>query len=88
MAIAFLSGVVAMGFLLCGLFFLSFWRRTRDGLFAAFAMAFVLLAANQSLATLMELGRDETGWVWSLRVAAFLLIIVAIVRKNVSAPRE
>ena len=39
----FLSGAVAFGFFVCGLFFLRFWRRTRDELFMAFALAFGLL---------------------------------------------
>jgi len=40
----FVSGLIAMGFAVAGLFFLSFWRRTRDTLFVAFAVAFWLLA--------------------------------------------
>jgi hypothetical protein len=85
MAITFFAGVVAMGFLIASLFFFRFWLRTRDGLFATFAAAFMLLAANQALAEFIELGRDELGWVWLLRVAAFTLIIIAIVRKNIYA---
>ena len=42
----FLSGSVTFGFLLAALFFLRFWRRTRDGLFLAFATAFLLLAPH------------------------------------------
>ena len=82
MGTAFMSGLVTMGLLIAGLFFLRFWRRTGDGLFAAFAGAFVLLAVNQALAQLLELGREEAGWVWLLRLLAFLVIIVAIVNKN------
>jgi cobalamin synthase len=85
MVTTFFAGVVAMGFLIASLFFFRFWLRTRDGLFAAFAAAFALLAANQALAEFIELGRDELGWVWLLRVAAFTLIIIAIVRKNIYA---
>jgi len=77
------SGLITMGFLVAGLFFLRFWRRTGDSLFAVFATAFVLLALNQAVAGLRDLGRDEIGWVWLLRLAAFLLIIAAIVRKNI-----
>jgi hypothetical protein len=83
--IAFVSGLVTMGFLVAGMFFLRFWHRTRDGLFAAFAAAFALLAANQALAQIIDFGREELSWVWLLRVAAFLLIIVAIVGKNLKA---
>ena len=37
--IDFLSGAVTMGFVIAGLFFLRFWKRTREGLFIAFAFA-------------------------------------------------
>ncbi|MBV8537065.1 MAG: hypothetical protein JO128_15805 [Alphaproteobacteria bacterium] len=87
MELMFVSGVVTMGFLVAALFFLRFWRRTQDRLFAPFAGAFALLAINQALAYLVDLGREEVGWVWPLRIAAFLLIIAAIVGKNLDARR-
>jgi hypothetical protein len=83
MTFVFVSGLITMGFLVASLFFLRFWHRTRDALFAIFAAAFVLLALNQALAILLDLGREELGWVYLLRVAAFTLIILGIVRKNV-----
>jgi hypothetical protein len=85
----YIAGVVTMGYVLAGLFFLRFWRTTRDGLFAVFAVAFWLLALNQGLATLSGIPREELSWVYLLRLAAFTLIIVAVVRKNLrSAPRS
>jgi hypothetical protein len=48
-----------MEFLIAGLFFLRFWTRTRDFLFAAFAAAFWLLAANQALAVMIDVAREE-----------------------------
>ena len=83
----FIAGVIAMGFLTAGAFFLRFWRRTRDPLFMAFSAAFVLLAINQAIAALTTLGRDEIGWVWLLRLAAFCLIIAAVVWKNLGERR-
>ena len=80
--IAFWSGATAMGFLVAALFFLRFWRRTADGLFAAFAVAFVLMAANQATPVLLGLRSEEISGVYILRLAAFLLIILAILRKN------
>ena len=77
------SGAITMGYLVAGLFFLRFWFRTRDGLFAAFAAAFWLLALNQAVTALSGVPREELSWVYLLRVAAFSLIIVAVVRKNV-----
>lgn len=83
MALVFTSGVITAGFLVASLFFLRSWRRTQDSLFAIFSAAFVLLALNQALAILLDLGREELGWVYLLRIAAFMLIIIGIVRKNV-----
>ena len=81
----FFAGAIAMGFLICGLFFWSFWRRTRDSLFAWFAVAFWLLALGQSLLALTGIPVEERSWIYLLRLAAFLLIIFAILRKNLGA---
>jgi hypothetical protein len=79
----FLSGAIAMGFLVCAVFFLRFWARTKDGLFFAFALAFVLLALNSALTTLLGLPLEERSWIYLLRLAAFTLLIGAILGKNV-----
>jgi hypothetical protein len=78
----FVSGLVTMGYLVGGLFFLRFWARTRDGLFAAFAAAFWLMALNQGVLALSGTNREEYSWVYLLRLLAFTLIIVAVARKN------
>jgi hypothetical protein len=65
-----------------GLLLVLHWRRSRDRFFALFAAAFVALAANYALLPFLG-GRDETKpYVFIVRLAAFLLIIVAIVDKN------
>jgi hypothetical protein len=79
----FLGGMVTAGFLAGGLFFARFWARSRDGLFLAFAVAFWLLALNELLVSLVEEPEYSDSWFYLLRVAAFLLIVAAIVRKNV-----
>ncbi|PWC39830.1 DUF5985 family protein [Azospirillum sp. TSO35-2] len=79
---SFITGAIAALYAVAGLFFLRFWRRTRDALFATFALAFALLALNQTLVALSGLEREEQSWIYLLRLLAFLLIIVAIVRKN------
>ena len=82
MLIPFLSGAVSAGFLVAGLFFLRFWRRSRDGLFAAFAIAFWLLGLNQALLTFTDIPVEERSWLYLLRLAAFSLILISIWRKN------
>ncbi len=82
MASSFVAGLITMGFVVASLFFLRSWRRTGDSLFAIFAGAFVLFAINQALATLLNLGPEEVGLVYLLRIAGFVLIIAGIVWKN------
>jgi hypothetical protein len=86
--IDFLAGAAALGYALAAVFFLRFWRTTRDRLFLAFCAGFVLLAANQVLAALLEAGDERTPFVYSLRVLGFLLILWAIVDKNLSTSRS
>jgi hypothetical protein len=81
-AIEFISGAITTGFVVAGLFFLRFWTRTRDSLFAAFACAFWLLALNQALVGLEAIPREELSWIYLIRLAAFTFIIVAIIDKN------
>lgn len=78
----FLSGAVVFGFCVCGLVFLRFWSRTRDQLFLAFALAFALLGIGQAILVLGNFPTEERGYVYLIRLAAFTLILVAILRKN------
>lgn len=78
----FLSGAVALGFAVCALFFLRYWRRTREELFLAFSLAFLLLGVVQTVLALANIPTEERGSIYLLRLAAFLLILVAIYRKN------
>lgn len=78
----FLSGMITMGFLTGGLFFLKFLRQSGDRLFLAFAVAFWLLAANQALTTIVNVPNDERSWIYLLRIAAFIFITIAIIQKN------
>lgn len=84
----FTSGLIAMGFLISGLFFLRYWRQTNDGLFAAFAAAFALLALNQTLLAFSRVPLEERSPLYLLRLAAFTVIIAAVLMKNVSGPRR
>jgi hypothetical protein len=78
----FLSGAVTFGFFLAALFLLRFWSRTRDPLFLSFAAAFGLLGLNQAALALADVPVEERSWLYLLRLLAFILILVAIVRKN------
>lgn len=81
----FTAGAITMGYLVAALFFLRFWRRTRDGLFIAFAFAFFLLGSGQALLAFTDMGDEDRSWLFLIRLAAFLCILLAIWRKNRSA---
>lgn len=81
----FLAGAVSFGFFVCGLFFLRYWSRSRDELFLAFAVAFALLGTGQAILALANIPTEERGSLYLIRLSAFLLILLAIYRKNRTA---
>ena len=80
----FMVGAIAMASWIAGLFFLRFWKETRDRLFLIFAMAFWLLGLTRL--ALVILAFEEHNYVYWVRLAAFLLILFAIIDKN--RPRQ
>lgn len=84
---AFLNGAVALAYLVAGVYFLRFWRKTRDRLFLSFSAAFVLLATNLVIVVALGVDDQRTGYSYVLRVLGFLLILYAILRKNVGGRR-
>ena len=78
----FISGLITMGFVVSGMFFLRYWSRTSDILFAAFAVAFWMLAANQALLVFVRVPLEERSWLYLLRLGAFVLILIAVAAKN------
>jgi peptidoglycan/LPS O-acetylase OafA/YrhL len=82
-----LGGVLFTGYLVAALFFLRFWRGSRDRLFAIFAAAFVLLALQRLLLALELSLMEDAVWSYVIRLLAFLLILFAIVDKNRGSSR-
>lgn len=76
------TGAIIMGYAVAALFFAKFWRRTGDGLFLAFAVSFLLMAATPLLTTIFRVPREEQSPFYLLRLAAFMIIICAIVVKS------
>ena len=78
----FLYGAMVFASILVGVFFLRFWRETRDSLFLTFALGFWVLAVNWLL--LAFTGADEIrNWAFLLRLLAYAFFLTAILRKNV-----
>lgn len=82
MLLTYLAGAITMGFAVAGLLFLRAWKRSGDTLFVAFACAFWLLGLGQALLTFSNVPVEERSWLFLLRLAAFLLILISIWRKN------
>jgi hypothetical protein len=78
----FIRGAIAMGFGIAGLYFLRFWRETHDRLFGFFALAFMGLAVNRVAITLIGLTSEVPYSLYVIRLAAFLIILYAILDKN------
>jgi hypothetical protein len=76
---AFLHGAVVMASLTVGLFFLRYWRATRDRLFLLFWLAFWLLALNW---TMVELAGPLSQHAYIVRFLAFVVIAGAVLDKN------
>lgn len=77
-----ISGALIAGYAVIALFFLRFWRDTRDRLFGMFAAAFLLLAVHRVLLPLILRDAGLEPAAYALRLLAFLIIIAAVVDKN------
>jgi hypothetical protein len=78
----FLQGISSMGAYMSGVFFLRFWRDSRDPLFACFGGAFVLLGLSWTLLGLLGPAEDTRPYIYGLRLVAFALIVLGTVAKN------
>lgn len=82
-----LAGAIAMAYLVCALFFLRFWRQTRDRLFLAFAVSFLLLCGQRVGLVLLAGNPEASLALYVVRLLAFVFILLAILDKNRPARR-
>lgn len=89
-AMDFLSGAAMATFGAAGVFFLRFWKASHDRFYLLFAVACWLLAlervallvvrdATSSIRTPVT---ESSSWIYLLRLAAYVGILVAVVDKN------
>lgn len=83
-----LMGAVAMASCVATLFFLRFWRQTRDGFFLLFAAAFGLDALTRVVLGVGRLSEETEPLIYLARLVTFGLIILAIIRKNRPVRRD
>lgn len=79
-------GAIAMGFAVAAVFFLRFWYVSRDRLFAFFAAAFAVLTINRVLLAVFSFPKEHTTLLYTVRLLAFVFILIAIVDKNLRRP--
>jgi len=77
-----LVGAETMASLAVALFFLKFWRRTRDSLFLLFAAAFTVDAVARLAVSLVQVSDTAEPIYFLPRLVMFALIAIAIVKKN------
>jgi hypothetical protein len=77
-----LTGAVALASMLVGLFFLRFWRNTHDRFFLYFSLSFWLQGVNRIAIGFREPAGEDDAVVYLIRLAAYILILMAIWEKN------
>lgn len=77
-----LIGAIAMASLVIGLFFLRFWRSTKDRFFLYFALSFFLQGFNRILAELTSMQAEDAPIFYAIRLIAYSLILFAVLGKN------
>lgn len=77
----FLLGVIVTASLAASTFFLKFWRQTRDFLFLAFGIAFLMEAVNRISFLLVAVPNEGNPSIYVVRLLAFLLILSGIAHK-------
>ena len=78
----FLLGVTASASLTASLFFLRFWRDTRDTLFLAFTAFFLIEAITRILLPFFAHPGEGSPWIYLARLVGLVMILGAILRKN------
>jgi Family of unknown function (DUF5985) len=78
----FFDGAIAFGYAVAGLFFLRFWRDSREALFGYFAVAFWMFAINYAVLGLIPLADEKRPYVFVIRLIGFAAILWGIAAKN------
>ena len=81
----FLLGYIAACSLVAALFFLRFWRDTRDPLFLAFTLFFLIQGFISGY--LLRIHHPNLGrsWVFAMRLLSVLIVLASILKKNFSS---
>ena len=77
-----------MGSLIIALFFLRFWRDTGDRFFLYFALSFAIEGVHRVFASLDRVQDEASPLHYLVRLLAYLLILWAVLEKNLPRRNE
>lgn len=77
-----LLGAVTMASFVASLFFLRFWKTTRDRFFLFFSISFGIEGLSRIFLGLTDYRDEYEPLIYSIRLLSFLVIIYAIIDKN------
>lgn len=83
-----LAGAIAMASLIISLFFLRFWRSSRDRFFLYFALSFAIEGLHRIYAVMSFAKGEDSPTHYLIRLLAYGLIIWAILEKNLPGKRR
>ncbi len=79
-------GALTMASCTIGLFFLRFWRQSRDRLLLVFAAAFFVLAVDWGLRGAWQPTLETRHYFFLVRLLGFVLLVIGIFDKNRGGP--
>jgi len=83
-----LLGAISMASLTAAMFFLRFWKNTRDKFFLWFAVSFAIEGINRAALGLSQDPNEGQPFVYVIRFLSYLLIVIAIVSKNLAKSKN
>jgi hypothetical protein len=81
-----LLGAIAISCFIASLFFLRFWKTTRDRFFLFFAIAFFIEGCSRLMLGLIDSSEQEPIF-YFIRLLSFVVILFAIIDKNRTHPQ-
>jgi hypothetical protein len=77
-----LLGAIAMASMVAALFFLRFWRSTRDRFFLFFALSFFIEGLNRAFLVPKAMSSEDAPEYYLVRLLSYAMILFAIWDKN------
>ena len=83
-----LVGIIFCAALAISLFFLNFWRATRDQLFLAFALVFAIEGVTRLSVLVLSLPNERAPFINLMRLIGYIVLIASIAGKNRGSPTK